>query len=337
MAVRGLAYGEFGLPNLGSTVGYGWGFAVQTWFSCIPTTLYLLSHHRRDLDFFSIHSGILGEIWMGLKHTIPLFFQRNSDVLASFGLAIYSGLLGTSASIAENVAESYRMFFGRVGASSVASAVTAEVANVRGRLDLVLSNAIRLPHSQSRGALATISTVRNAGYVTAGVYGVTLATLYIAVPRLLSSAFLDDEQLADDGLMGKLYITLILAGVGGVLDDIRQVQMANQNASKDFKSTYIPIFINFILMLGLSYVLAFPLDLGVVGLEAGNTCCFLISVLMLIKMISVGDRKYTKDLLQENLETGIYNLPFRRAEELLSFSEDDALSSPLIDHDAPKI
>jgi len=303
IAVHGFSCGAFGFPNLGSTAGYGWGFAVQTWSACIPTTIYLLlSQYCKKLKFLGTHEGVFIEVFKGLRHAFAIFFQKNSDILSACGLAIFSGLLGKEALLAENVAESYRICFGRSGGSAVANAVLSSIAKIKGNLNVVAGGKLCLSEEKLRIAISSLEKTRISGYMLSTIYGGFWLILYIAMPKILSSVFLNSQYLNDNYLMNKVTATLILSGLGQLFDDIRQVQMSNQNAHKRIKSaTCIPITLNLISTLISSYIFAISCNAGVIGLEIPYAFCFALSVLAFKVVIDRDERQYSSNFFSQHI------------------------------------
>ena len=307
--------------------GYAYGLSIQSWLLTLLLTIYIVaSRFRKTYKLFSRHTGVLKELWLNIKEGLPIFFQRNADVFGTFSLAVLAAQIGPVALITEDIVESYRLAFGRVGINSVSQALSSLMGNQRGLIQLALDKKLNPTVEQRRSLVKNIKMLRHAGFILTSVHSAFWFMLYAAIPRQLSSLFVSEEDYQQyPGLDTTLRNTFLISGAGQFFDDFRQTYMAEFNAGKHLAvSTIIPNIGNFGVMTGLAYLLSFVLDMETEGLETANSIMFFIVTCLFMRIAS-----YYLDKLLNNLMP----LSDENDDSEFSNSEDDkqnTLSEPLI-------
>ena len=269
--------------------GYAYGLSIQSWLLTLLLTIYIVaSRFRKTYKLFSRHSGVLKELWLNIKEGLPIFFQRNADVFGTFSLAVLAAQIGPVALITEDIVESYRLAFGRVGINSVSQALSSLMGNQRGLIQLALDKKLNPTVEQRRSLVKNIKMLRHAGFILTSVHSAFWFMLYAAIPRQLSSLFVSEEDYQQyPGLDTTLRNTFLISGAGQFFDDFRQTYMAEFNAGKHLAvSTIIPNIGNFGVMTGLAYLLSFVLDMETEGLETANSIMFFLVTCLFMRIAS---------------------------------------------------
>ncbi|MBA2649831.1 MAG: hypothetical protein H0U75_09620 [Legionella sp.] len=303
LSVYGFTNNKFGLENH-EKEGYAYGLTIQSWLLAGLLFAYLgCSDSRKTYKLFDGHSGVLGELLQNIKEGIPIFFQRNADVFGTFGLALIASILGPVALITEDIIESYRLAFGRVGINSVSLALTGLMGNQMGSIKLVLDGKLRASKEQSLAVVNNIKMLRHAGFILTTIHSGLWFVLYATIPQQLASVFVKVEYYAQyPDLERTIRDTFLISGAGQFFDDFRQTYMAEFNAGKHLAvTTIVPNIGNFGLMTGLAYLLSISLDMGAEGLETANGILFLLVTACVFTPIA---NYYLNELLEKLMPKG---------------------------------
>ena len=282
-----LIYGDkLGLNSLGGERGYGWGMSIQFWSTILPSFAYILFKGSHQHNILSYHKGFLNELYKNFKEGMAILMQTSAEIFAAFGLNVYAGLIGDNALTIENVVETYRMLFGRMGGSAIAQIVSVNISYLHGYLDLMSQDRLRtniadLPNK----VINSISYIRRAGFVNGITYGALWLLLYATMPRQLASVIIP-SGMQEKNVMSELDKVFLIAGAGQLFDNIEQAQRANLNSHKDlFVSSITPLLINLGLMLGMAYPMGVETN-NTKGLEAANLICFISATLAFSCLLS---------------------------------------------------
>lgn len=251
--MNGLVHGLYGLPAIG-VAGAGLSWTIAMWFKCVCLAGYTA---------FLIHQQKLvypGRSWfhgaLRLSELVRLGLPVGGIVGLESGLfaavSLMSGALGTIA------LASYQMMMAWIAVPFVVSLGFSEAAMVR----------VSFWAGARNGAAA-----RQAGNL-AMIIGVAIPLVLISVPvfapRVITDTFLSPGDEGYGAIATLVVDLLLIAAVFQVFDGLQAVA---SHALRGLQDTVIPLVIAgtgyWLVGLGLSYALAFPLGYGVHGLWWG--------------------------------------------------------------------
>lgn len=251
--MQGLVHGSFGLPRLGLS-GAGIAWSLSLWYMCGSLAAYTLWLVRRE------KLSVRGLQWFSGLHSFVPFLRLGLPVAGIVALesglfaavSLMSGTLGAIALAA------YQMMMGWIAIPFVISLGLAEAAMVR--------------VSYWTGA-EDAAAARQAGNL-AMIIGVAIPLILVSVPLaapwLITRAFLspgDQGFVEISALVGRL---LVIAAVFQMFDGLQAIA---SHALRGLRDATMPLIIAgtgyWLIGLGSSYLLAFELGWGVIGLWWG--------------------------------------------------------------------
>ena len=249
----GFVNGAFGLPALGPA-GAGWATSIVHWLMLAALTLYVyLTPIYRGYGFFrrclKPNLAICREI---LRLGIPVAGLTVLEVGLFSMISILSGLFGAAALAAYQV--------------------------VQGWLWLVLSFArgiaeatmVRVAHGVGRQSLAGARQAGFLGMLTVVVLLTSLTVIPLGLLHVLVRVFLDP---IDPGFSEVTSLVAEIMVVGVIFQVFDSLQVVASMALRGTKDTLVPLWVAgfgyWVLGFGGGCLLAFPLDMGPVGLWWG--------------------------------------------------------------------
>lgn len=266
-----LALGAFGLPKLG-TAGMGYGatlsgiislIGLRTYFAKNPDyAQYALYNWTRFADRAELKRYFTKDLMDFLRVGFPIGLQN----LSEWGnLAILSMLAGQ---LGNDVLEATQVSIIPISAFGVLILALSQATGVSVAECLGAGKALLLKGERASYQVA-LKNSKTLGYAGLGIgSGVTLliGSLFIGIPRQISSLFLNtdsSDSAAEEEILDMAETMLLINGIGLLIDTIRNVAGGGLRGYQDVN--FVPI-ISFITMsvLGLSLggTLAVGFDMG---------------------------------------------------------------------------
>jgi MATE family multidrug resistance protein len=244
-----LIFGHCGMPALGSA-GSGWATALIQWLMLISVAGYMVLMPQRIPVRMALR--VLAEIPRILRLGMPIGVLRGLEIGVIVTTGVLMGLLGADA----------------LGAHQL----VINVASITFMVPLGLGQAAmaRVAFQLGRGAPAA---ARRAGFVAvalgAAFMGAMAVLLWVA-PRTLAGAYLDLGDPANDRILAFAVQLFVIAAVFQIFDGVQVIAVG---ALRGYRDTAVPMLIAAVGYWAVgfvgSWVLAFPLGLGAVGLWSG--------------------------------------------------------------------
>ncbi len=246
-----LIFGNFGAPELGIR-----GAAIASVLLQIVTVVVLVLYVQRRLPQFELFRNALRPDPEVMARVFRLGVPIGLTSLAEGGLfaasAVMMGWIGALELAAHGIAIQWAsiMFMVHIGLSQAA---TVRAGRALGRRD---------EPGLRQGGIAAI--------VLSGGFVVLTITLFLAVPDVLVSAFIDPDEPARDALLSVGVSLIIVAALFQAVDALQVMALGLLRGVQDTAVPMVIAVISYwIIGLPASYVLAFTLGYGPVGLWLG--------------------------------------------------------------------
>lgn len=261
-----LIFGNWGAPELGVT-----GAAIASVLTQMLTLLglSLYAHWQPALRRFNLFKRFWRPDWQAMGQVFRLGWPIGLTGLAEGGLfqasALMMGWIGTIELAAHGIALEVTAlaFMVHLGLSNAA---TIRVANATGRKD-------------AKG-------LRDGAMVALGLslsFGIAMVILFLTLPRFIVSLFLDPSNPNTGAII--TFGTLLLA-LSALFQMVDATQVMALGFLRGLKDTRAPMWIAtlsyWVIGIPISYVLAFPLGFGGVGLWLGLTVGLSVAALLLM-------------------------------------------------------
>jgi MATE family multidrug resistance protein len=273
-------YGNLGMPALGVT-GVGVSWSLASWVQLLIMAAYV----KREpiLAAYRVLADLLHPDWRVLKDLFHVGWPISASYAFETGLFLASSLM-----------------MARFGSEALAAhTVVISISSVSYMIPYGLSQAATVRVGYFTGARDPRGA-RRAGYsalLLAILWMMMTGTAMVVMPEQLVGLYLD----LDDPLnAGALTIALMIMPIGALFQVVDGVQTAAIGALRGVKDTHVPMVICFIgywvIGFGSSYILTFPLELGVrgiwlgifIGLAASGTLLTLRYQLLSRRLVSTG-------------------------------------------------
>lgn len=248
-----LILGKFGMPSLG-VAGLGYAIAIQCWFSFIFTTSYM--YYKKEFKPFDLFHYRVHKEWQHItrmfKVSWPISLQMGGEMLAFFTCSTMIGWLGTNALAAYQVVGQY-LFLIIVPIFSLTQASGILVGQACGGKQF---------HEIKRLGYACISlAIMLSGLV---------AVVFLMAPRSLAAAYLDIHNPANAETLHLVILFFIITAFSQILDAVRNVTTGVLRGLFDTRfPMYAGLLAIWLVGIPLSYLLAFPLHIGAIGIAIG--------------------------------------------------------------------
>lgn len=257
-----LIFGKFGFPQLG-VPGLGYAVTAQYSFFFIFTTLYFFfdkSFAPFELFHYRIHRH-LGHLAKMFKIGWPISVQMGGEMLSFFVSGIMIGWLGTTSLAAFQVVNQYySLILIPIFALSQASGIL--VGHACGAKQL---------HEIKNLSYASIAIVLTASSI--------VAIVFLLFPQHLAAFYLDVHNPANASTLHLMIWIFIVIAFSQLFDAVRNVLIGILRGLFD---TRFPMYMNlltiWVIGMPISYLLAFPLQLGAVGFVTGGAIGMLAGV-----------------------------------------------------------
>ena len=257
----GLVFGHFGLAALG-IVGSGFATAIIQWLMTLGLGAYALRLPERSGRRFRMPAR--GDFARIVRVGLPISGMLALEVGVFNAAGVLMGLLGAEALGAHQLAINFASL------SFMVPLGIAQAATVRVAYEL--------------GAGAP-EAARRAGFVALTLGGALMlvpAALMLAIPRTIAGIYLD---LGHAGNQGTAIIAARLLAIGAAFQVFDGVQVIALGALRGYRDTAVPMLIGGVGYWGAgfaaSWMLAFPLGYGAVGLWWGLALGLSIVALLL--------------------------------------------------------
>jgi MATE family multidrug resistance protein len=244
-----LIFGHLGMPAWGSA-GSGCASAIVQWLMLLCFAVCMLTIPTQMPVRLAVR--VLSEIPRILRLGLPIGVLLGLEVGVFAMTGILMGLLGADA----------------LGAHQL----VLNVASVTFMVPLGLGQAatVRVAFQLGLGAPAA---ARRAGYVAVALgasFMVTMAMLLLLMPRTITGAYVDAGDPANRGLVAIAVRLFVIAALFQIFDGVQVIAVG---ALRGYRDTAVPMLIAAIgywaIGFAASWLLAFPLGLGAVGLWWG--------------------------------------------------------------------
>ena len=251
--MQGLVHGSFGLPRMG-LAGAGLAWSLSIWYMCGSLAVYTAWLVRREK--LSLH----GQPWLnGSRSFAPILVlglpiagivALESGLFAA--VSLLSGMLGAKALAA------YQMMMGWISIPFVISLGLAEAAMVRVSFWMGAKNPAAARQSG------------NLGMVIGVAVPLALVAIPLAAPWIITRAFLSADDIGYAEIAALVAQLLVIAAIFQVFDGLQAIA---SHALRGLRDASMPLLIAgigyWIIGLGGSYLLAFTIGWGVIGLWWG--------------------------------------------------------------------
>lgn len=248
-----LMYGKWGFPELG-LVGTGWASTIAFWSTFLMVVGYV--YFKKEFSRYQIFSR--------LGKPDPRYFMQllriGSPIGASMGVEMSLFMVTV-------------MMMGWIGTVQLAAhqvAVQCAAFTFMVPLGIGMATSVRVGHAVGAGNPGEVYRAGMAGIWLSVSFMMMTAVLFWVAPRAVISLYLEMESPANADVID---IAVTLLGIAAVFQVFDGLQVAGMGALRGLKDTRRPMVLAMIaywpIGLSMSYVLAFPLGLGEVGLWWG--------------------------------------------------------------------
>src|SRR5438132_11230425 len=244
-----LIYGHFGLPALGSA-GSGGATAIVQWLMLLCFAGYMLVTPMRIPVRMAVR--VLAEIPRLLRLGLPIGALRGLEIGVFVTTGILMGVLGADALGA------HQLVFNVAGLCFMVPLGLGQAATVRVAFQLGFG----APAAARRAAFVAVAL--GAAFMAA------TSLLLLLAPRTITSAYVDLADPANAGLVAIAVQLFVIAALFQVFDGVQVIAVG---ALRGYRDTAVPMLIAAIGYWAIgflsSWLLAFPLGLGAIGLWSG--------------------------------------------------------------------
>ena len=261
-----LIFGNWGAPELGVR-----GAAIATVITQVVTLLVLMIYAARkpELERFRLFQRFWRPDWPAFAEVWRLGWPVGITGLAEGGLFNASALM-----------------MGWVGTIELAAhGIALEVAALAFMVHLGLSSAatVRVGRAEGERNFPKLRDGALAAFVMSMVFGLLVVAVFIALPRPIIGLFLDETK---DGAEAIIAFGTVLLAVAALFQMFDAAQVMALGLLRGVQDTQGPLWISvisyWVIGIPVSYVLAFPLGYGGVGLWLGLTVGLAIAAALLM-------------------------------------------------------
>ena len=248
-----LIFGNFGAPRL-EIVGAAWASVFTQILIATILAIYILLKGKAAR--YAIFNRIWIPDWAAMREVLKIGLPMAIGILAEVGLfhaaSIMMGWIGTITLAAHGVALQIASisFMAVLG---ISSAATVRVGNANGRKDRL--------------------AVRNGGYsalIIALIVSIVAALIFVTFPAQIVGLFLDMANKDAAEVLAIAIPLVIVAAAFQFVDSYQGVMVGVLRGIKDISTpTKLSIFSYWVVGIPTAYILAFPLNLGGVGIWIG--------------------------------------------------------------------
>jgi multidrug resistance protein, MATE family len=248
-----LVLGHFGFPALGMT-GAAIVAVIVQWVSFIAMVVYLQT--REETKRYELFVRFWRPDWQAFREVLHLGLPISITVLAEVSLFTGASLL-----------------MGRIGTIELAAhGIALQLASIAFMIPLGLSQAatVRVGVAHGRGNYPELVRASITVMCIAAVLSLSGGILFMVVPHLLASAFLN-EQTPDAAAV--LAYAGPLVGIAGIFQLVDGMQAIASGLLRGLKDARVPMIMALVsywpIGFLLAWLLAFPLGIGGIGIWVG--------------------------------------------------------------------
>jgi multidrug resistance protein, MATE family len=257
--------GKFGLPQLalgGITCST---FIVQSIY-CIGVLFYMF--FRKEIQKYKIFSGTLLPNKLICKNIFllgyPIGLQFGGEIAAMTVSTYFMGFFGVIALASSQIVSQYSML------------VVMTTLGLSQGLSILISEA----HSRNDSEL--IKQYIFSAIIILSAFFILVLTLFSLAPKYLLTAFINVNDPNNEHLIHLAISFFIISGITLFIDGIRNLLSGGLRGLHDSKAPMnVGIFCLWIISLPLSYLVAFHLNGGPIGLRLGFMSGFIIAAFLL--------------------------------------------------------
>lgn len=264
-----LIYGLYGLPKLGME-GWAYGIAIANWILLIAVLLYLFFHKEfTPFDIFNFKGKLdFEKLKLFFKISCPITMQFSSELIAFSVMNIMVGWLGVKELSVQQILLQCSMVALMIPLG-VGQACTILISYAMGNNEKYLIRNI---------CFVGMTLVIFSMMIIAGVYWI--------VPEKIISLYIPLND-SNQAIIHLATIMLALVAFNQLADAVRNLVIASLRGLQDI---WHPMWINMVLLwivaLPCSYLLAFPLGKGLLGVNLGFLIAFILgAILMTMRFI----------------------------------------------------
>jgi MATE family multidrug resistance protein len=244
-----LIFGHWGMPALGSA-GSGCATAIVQWLTLFSFALYMLIARTRIS--VSLGPGVRRQVRAILRLGLPIAAMRGLEIGVFVMTGIMMGVIGADALGA------HQLVFNVAGVCFMVPLGLAQAATVRVAYQLGLG----VPEAARRAAYVALAM--------GALFMLGAAVLLWTIPRILVGFYLD---LGDPANQSLVTIALQLFAIAALFQLFDGMQVIAAGALRGYRDTAVPMLIAAVGYWAIgfagSWLLAFPLGLGAIGLWFG--------------------------------------------------------------------
>ncbi|CAN5326808.1 MATE family efflux transporter [soil metagenome] len=271
-----LILGKWGLPQLG-VAGLAYAQLAQNTFYLLATTACFYwgkSFKHFDLFTYRAHKNWRSILQM-FKIGWPISLQMSGEMLAFFVSAIMVGWIGTTALAAYQVVNQY-LFLVIVPVFALSQAT-----------------GILISHACGAGNYHEVKKLGDISLYLILIICSMVAAIFLLMPHSLAAIYLNTQQQTDVATIQLVVVLFTIVAFSQVFDGIRNVLTG---ALRGIFDTRFAMLIGLLVLWGigmpLSYVLAFPLHYGVIGVMLGSAVGMLIGAIVMFARWRVLVKQY---------------------------------------------
>ncbi|PMS23301.1 multidrug transporter [Trinickia dabaoshanensis] len=265
-----LIYGRLGLPALGM-VGWAYAISIVNWLLMLAMAGYVwLSKDFARYRLFAKRGWWDRARLSAFMHiSLPITLQFSSELFAFSVINIMVGWLGVGALSVQQIL---------IQCSTVALMIPMGVGQASSILISIAAGKRELESTRQIGmtGLFVVSTVLCA-----------IALVYVLAPASVIGLYLNVDSAGNAGLVELARTMLMVTALAQLVDGARNQLLA---ALRGVRDVWVPMWTNMALLwcvgLPLAYMLAFPMKLGLLGINVGFPSAIAIgAVLMLARFL----------------------------------------------------
>jgi len=248
----GLLFGVFGLPKIGMA-GMAYANAFMSWTIFILIVIYLLQNQFNKYKIFSF-SKIFSWTYLKKLFTVgyPISIQYGAELTAFSLSTIFCGWISQASLAAWQIMIQLNMIIIMVP------------------YGLAQASAVLVGQALGRNNRQAIRPLGYAGLLLGTVFMFTIALVYLFVPKLLISLYLNIHQSAYLATVHTAVLLLAVAAFSQFFDGIRNI---STGVLRGFHDTKVPMLVGimatWVIGIPVSYTLAFIFHWGAVGVSMG--------------------------------------------------------------------